>query len=117
MTKLVLVVEDDVAIAEATAMVIEDEGYECLIATESRNLLPIIKKVRPDLVLLDLLLPDGNGMDIAREIKKIGLKIPVVMVTARASAKSILTDGYAQAFLEKPYDVEDLLEIVNSQIK
>lgn len=117
MKKLVLVVEDDVAIAEATAMVIEDGGYECLIATESKNVLPIISKVRPNLVLLDLLLPDGNGVEIAKEIKNKKLKVPVVMVTARASARSIIKDGFAEAFLEKPYDVKDLLEIVKKKVK
>ncbi|KKS95662.1 MAG: Two component system response regulator [Microgenomates group bacterium GW2011_GWC1_43_13] len=110
-------VEDDAAISEAICMVIEGEGYSCVVVNKAKKVLPTISKFSPNLIVMDLLLPDGNGIQIAEEIRRRGLATSIVMVTARASAKRVLKSGLANAFLEKPYEMSDLIEVVNKEIK
>jgi len=112
MNKSVLVVEDDEAIAEIIAMEIEDLGYNCIKTWSAKKVLTLITKHKPDLILLDILLPDGNGIDIAKKIKGRNLRVPVAFVTAKTGAQDLVDNKIADYLLAKPFNIKDLEKLL-----
>ena len=114
--KKILIVEDDPNIAKALSIRLKNAGYEVSVASDAlTGLETAIKKV-PDLVLLDISLPAGNGFTVAERIQSlIPTAIPVIFLTA--SRKPGLRDKAkelgAAAFFHKPYEAEDLLGAIH----
>ncbi|MCA9717890.1 MAG: response regulator [Myxococcales bacterium] len=106
----VLVVDDDHASLENLEEVLEDAGYQPLTASSGRQALSMARKHRPDLILLDLILPDMDGWAVLSALKtdeKLA-QIPVVMLSASDDSQHGLVMG-ASDYLTKPYDPEALL--------
>src|SRR5688572_15727243 len=80
----ILLVEDEAAIAEPLAEALERDGFEAAIAGTVADALARAKELSPDLVLLDIGLPDGSGLDVCRELRKTS-DVPVIMLTAHGS--------------------------------
>src|SRR5512133_2790005 len=78
----VLLIEDEMAIAGPLSATLREEGFEPLIAGTAAGGLDAFRTGRPDVVLLDVVLPDGDGRDVLREIRAIS-RLPVVMLTVR----------------------------------
>ena len=113
--KKILVVEDDKTISMALAIRLRSYGYETTIASDTVSGLETALKIRPDLVLLDISLPAGNGFVVAERIQTlIPTATPMIFLTAsrkpglREKAKEL----GAAAFFQKPYDAEDLRDAV-----
>src|SRR5262245_6799012 len=77
-----LVVEDEVSISEPLARALEREGFDVAVADTAAGALETFRSRGPDLVLLDAMLPDGDGRDVLRELRRVS-RVPVVMLTAR----------------------------------
>ena len=113
MTQRILVVEDEKDLADLLSYNLSREGYSVDIATTGAAALDRIKERKPDLVLLDLMLPDVPGTDVCRRVKGDPLTshIPVVMVTARAEEIDRIV-GFelgADDYVTKPFSVRELL--------
>src|SRR3954467_5375303 len=80
----ILFVEDEPSIFEPFSKALKREGFEPVVATTAAKALEIAERIDPDLVLLDLTLPDGDGRDVARALRRMG-DTPIVMVTARGT--------------------------------
>ena len=80
MAPKILVVDDDPAINEMLTIVLEAEGFQTSSVTDGAEAVPAFRSFDPDLILLDLMLPGVNGIDICREIRKESA-VPVVMLT------------------------------------
>ena len=112
--KIVLVVDDDMDIAKMLKVRIEAEGYEFISATEGKEMLEILKTKKPDIILLDIMLPNMDGYSTLREMRKNEkyTDIPVIILSAKEKKK--LGDLFALEkiafFIEKPFDTKELLE-------
>ena len=114
--KKILVVEDDAKIAAALRIRLEPAGYEVVTAGDGFSGLKMTMTHRPDLILLDIMMPVGMGFSVAERLKDLGLgEIPIIFITAskRAGLRRTAHQLGAAGFFEKPYDAEELLAAIN----
>ena len=78
----ILLVEDDYALAMGTEYALQAEGYEVICAGNIEAANNVLIKDKPDLVLLDVMLPDGNGYELCREVRNSGNLVPIIFLTA-----------------------------------
>ena len=100
------------ALLEITAEILEDEGYEVEKAANGLEGLQILRKVRPELVMLDMRMPVLDGCGFAKVLQKSGSTVPVLVMTAAQDAKAWAEEINADAYLGKPYELEELLAVV-----
>jgi twitching motility two-component system response regulator PilH len=125
MGKKILVVDDDPDVREFNTAVVEENGHTPLVATNGEEGLKIIKKERPDLVILDVLMPKQSGIRLYRELKtdKSLKQIPVILLSGIAkktflrSQKALTEFGgekvpEPEIYLEKPVEPEELAETI-----
>jgi two-component system KDP operon response regulator KdpE len=106
----VLVVEDDQQVRNFIEFVLEREGYRCARAGAAREAIAMLGAVRPDLILLDLGLPDLDGMEVIRAARARGGE-PIIVISARDQDqdKVAALDGGADDYLTKPFSASELL--------
>jgi len=109
----VLVVEDDAGIARLTKMVLQDEGFEVVTATDGAEALLAVEVVEPDVVVLDLQLPVMDGRSFFRALRASGRCTPVLIVSAAGSQRARVELG-AEDALDKPFDIDLLAERVRA---
>lgn len=114
--KEILVVEDDQAAARMVTLFLASSGYQVETAYTGGSALAYAAEHRPDLIVLDLRLPDMNGYEVARELRRIyhPWDVPILMLTAMDRPIDELR-GFAygaDAYLTKPYESNDLLRVV-----
>ena len=109
MTQHILVVDDDANIRDLVADILNGEGYTIETARNGTEALRAIERDGPSLVLLDMRMPDLNGWDFAREMRKRGLRACIVVMTAARDARRWAEEIGADGYLAKPFDLRDLL--------
>jgi len=109
----VLIVDDEAGVRESLRMVLKDQ-YEAQLAGSGEEALEVLIETRPDIVLLDVLMPGIDGLVALERIKEHDPRIPVVMLTATKTVKTAVTAMKLGAFdyVTKPFDVEELAIIV-----
>lgn len=121
MSARIQVVEDDETIAELLTYNLEREGYTVLLAENGEDALIDIRTQKPDLVLLDWMLPDMSGIDITRQMRfDPQLKsIPIIMLTARADEDDRVhgLDVGADDYVTKPFSMRELQSRIKRQLK
>jgi len=117
-TKRILIVEDDVDIQRLLSRELEDAGFEVLAFDSGMRGLSAVRESSPDLVILDLGLPDISGQEIARRLRHTG-NIPIIILTAadEVGTKVEMLNAGADDYLAKPFHVEELLARVNVQLR
>jgi CheY-like chemotaxis protein len=116
----ILVVDDDVDLLEMLKLRIEGEGYEFMNAQDGREMLKVLKTKRPNVILLDIMLPRMDGYTALREMRKDEdfKNIPVIVLTAKA--KKRMGDLFALEkvafFVEKPFDTKELMQKIRSLV-
>ena len=83
MPKKVLIVEDEQNIVDILSFNLSREGYDTLEAYDGKTGLQLALEQNPDLILLDLMLPEMNGFDVCRKLREAGSSVPILMLTAR----------------------------------
>jgi two-component system, OmpR family, response regulator RegX3 len=106
----ILLVEDEFSIAEPLATALEREGFEVVAAASAQEALDLFARRSPDLVLLDVMLPDGDGRDVLREIRARS-RTPVVMLTARGEEldRVLGLELGADDYVTKPFSAAELV--------
>lgn len=106
----VLIVEDDSGIADFLQLELEHEGFEVLHAEDGRKALELFESGSPDIILLEIMLPKLNGLEVLRRIRKTS-RVPVIMLTARGDTLDKVSglDSGADDYLAKPFEIEELL--------
>lgn len=116
--KTLLLVDDSREMLTLNRRVLSPQGYDILQAASLKEARELLKKSKPDAIVMDIDLPDGSGIDFCRELSE-GLSIPVVFLTARSdeqTARESLQAGGC-AFLTKPYQLEKLREAVGKAME
>lgn len=118
MTKSVLIIEDDPDIQRLTATILQAAGMGVLTASRGEEGLALLRAKHPDLVLLDLGLPDMDGGDVCRHIRQVS-QIPIIMVTARGDDmdKVIGLEIGADDYVTKPFNKHELLARVRALLR
>lgn len=117
--KKILVVEDDLAILRGLKDNLEFESYEVLTATDGEQGYGLLKEKKPDLVILDLMLPKMSGFEFCRKVRGEGVAMPILMLTARGEEKDRVAglDLGADDYMTKPFSVPELLARVRALIR
>src|SRR5437016_5851896 len=79
----ILIVDDEAMIRKAIRLALEKEGYEVVEAETGGEAMRRIELSKPDLILLDIMLPDVSGFDVCRDIRKAGLRVPIIILSAK----------------------------------
>jgi two-component system response regulator MprA len=106
----VLVVDDDRAVRDALRRALTLAGYETSSADLGAQAIELIAQAVPDAVVLDIGLPDMDGLEVCRRVRLLGNRVPILMLTARDAISDRVTglDAGADDYLVKPFDVEEL---------
>jgi DNA-binding response OmpR family regulator len=115
----VLVVEDNVDLAFGLQTALEIEGYDVEVANDGRAGLARARELEPDLVVLDLMLPELDGYSVLREARRSGLDMPILILTARGeeSDKVLGLDWGADDYVTKPFGTQELLARVRALLR
>ncbi len=108
---VVLIVEDESHISDLLRINLSMEGYETIVTDKGADAIRLIRERRVDLVLLDVMLPDGNGIDVCRKIRHIRKDTPILMLSAlgQSSDKIKGLKSGADDYIAKPFNLEELL--------
>jgi two-component system phosphate regulon response regulator PhoB len=119
MKKYIQIVEDDGDIRFIVEYILEDANYEVETFGNATSFMNRTKTAGVDLIILDVMLPDGNGIDICRDLKGNSEynQVPVIIMSAHAGSKSILEEACADDFINKPFDLDYFLSRVNLMLK
>lgn len=118
----ILSIEDDPEMRGLIQLIFERQGHRVIGARQGEFGLEFLRSLKPDVLLLDLMLPDIDGWDIYRQMKEDDdlVTIPVIVVSARSEAQDA-ADGYQvigkDRFVEKPFEVKNLIDIVNEVVE
>lgn len=114
----ILIVEDDENINDLMKMYLEKEGYEVYSFLEGNAALDSVEKIKPDIILLDLMLPDTDGYNVCTKIRK-KLQTPIIMVTAKGEVfdKVLGLELGADDFLVKPFDPKELIARIRAVLR
>jgi two-component system, OmpR family, response regulator MprA len=114
----ILIIEDDVNIARLIELELGYEGYQVAVAHEGNQGLDLFKKDQPDLVLLDVMLPGLDGVEVCRRLRTIS-KVPVIMLTAKDGVGDRVSglDSGADDYLTKPFATEELLARIRAVMR
>jgi two-component system alkaline phosphatase synthesis response regulator PhoP len=117
--KTILVIEDDVSILSGLKDNLEYEGYAVLTETNGEKGLYAALNKKPDLILLDIMLPGMNGYEVCRKVKKEDPEIPVIMITARGSEMDKVSglDIGADDYVTKPFSIPELMARIRAAMR
>ena len=114
----ILFVEDELSISQPFAKALTREGFEAVTAATAAEALELADRIEPDLVLLDLNLPDGDGRDVCRELQR-KHDVPVVMLTARGSEldRVVGLELGADDYVVKPFSSAEVIARIRAVLR
>lgn len=118
MNKKILVVDDEKPIADILKFNLEKEGYEVTCAYDGQDAIDKVIEIEPDLILLDIMLPIKDGLEVTREVRK-QFDIPIIMLTAKDSEidKVLGLEMGADDYVTKPFSTRELLARVKANLR
>ena len=113
-----LVVDDDAALAEMLSIVLRNEGFDSRLCWSGDRALAEFRDYRPDVVLLDLMLPGKDGIDVCREIRAES-GVPIVMLTAKSDTVDIVVglESGADDYVVKPFKPKELVARIRARVR
>ena len=117
--KRILIIEDDLAILRGLKDNLEYDKYEVLTATDGDQGYCLIREKKPDLIILDLMLPKMNGYELCRKVRQEGVNTPILMLTARGEEmdRVLGLDLGADDYVTKPFSVPELLARIRAILR
>lgn len=116
--KHIFLAEDDPDIMEVIKIILEMQGHQTTLISRGDEVLPTIKKMKPDLILMDVWMPGMDGREVVKILKQqeSTKEIPIIMLSALSELEAIAKEADANDFVHKPFDVDFLVEKVNKYI-
>lgn len=111
MAQKILIIDDDNHLRESLAEVLDLEGFACLQAGNAKTGIASAKKNKPDVVIMDIQLPDSSGFQICQELRRFSREFILIMMTGRFLSAEEKTQGLslgADEYLTKPFDIQEL---------
>jgi len=114
----ILIIEDEPGLAESVRYALESEGFEVTVAATGFSGLDLARRSSPDLVLLDLMLPEMSGLDVCRQIR-LSSDVPIIMLTAKDSEADKVTglELGADDYMTKPFSMRELIARVRAHLR
>ena len=118
MSARILIVDDEPAVTDLLAYNFRKAGYEVLLAGDGREALKLACEATPDLILLDLMIPEVDGLDVCRELRKTS-QVPIIMITARGEEidRVVGLELGADDYVCKPFSVRELMARVKAVLR
>ena len=114
----ILIVEDDEELLNGLHMILTKEGYRVLRTSQGEKGLDIAVQEKPNLIILDSVLPGISGSDVCRELREKGIRVPIVMMSTSAESLDRKTGSSPEAdgYIAKPFGSRELLKCVHTQL-
>ena len=114
----ILIVDDDKTLTKLLSSFLEEQGYETLVANDGDLALKVIEAQHPDLVVLDVVMPNLNGYSFLFEMKKLeyGVTVPVIVLTCKEEMADIFKVEGVKEYLIKPFPNKDILEKIRKYV-
>ncbi|MBX7217610.1 MAG: response regulator transcription factor [Candidatus Kapabacteria bacterium] len=115
----ILIIEDDPAIVMGLVASLQEEHYTVMTASDGITGQQMALEQRPDLIVLDLMLPGKNGQDVCREIRAAGITVPVLMLTAKTSETDTVLglEMGADDYVKKPFSIRELIARIKALLR
>ena len=120
MAKRILIIEDNKYILEAVKIILSNKGYEIMQSLGADEALHILKDTKPDMIIMDLMMPGISGIDLFKMLKKDKetRNIPIIILTAKTDAQKYYPElKRAEDFIPKPFDKNDLIKRVEKVLE
>lgn len=118
MNEQVLLVEDDLAIREITGRGLAAAGFQVVEEPDGRQAVSVSRRERFDLVILDVMLPSMNGIEVCREIRRLS-PVPIIMLTAKTETSDVIAglDSGADDYVTKPFEITELIARIQALLR
>lgn len=118
MASRILVVDDDTALAEMIGIVLRTEGFDTAFCADGSEAVEAFRTERPDLILLDLMLPGMDGIEVCRQVRAES-GVPVIMLTARSDTADVVTglEAGADDYMVKPFNPKELVARIRTRLR
>lgn len=119
MSEVILVVEDDAAILAGLIDLLEGEGFKVWSARDGKKALSVYRDRQPDIILLDIMIPEKSGYDVCKEIRRTDGRTPIIMLTAKGEEvdKVVGLEIGADDYIVKPFSVRELLARIRAALR
>ena len=114
--KIILVVDDEADIRSSVKTILEKEGYEVITAVSGDDCLKKLEKGKPDLILLDIMMPGTPVREVVKKIKDVKISYLSVVRTSEAEKEKLLGQNNIVDFIQKPFDIKDLVKRVKKLV-
>jgi DNA-binding response OmpR family regulator len=118
MSTCILVVDDEKAVTDLLVYNLQKANYQTLVAADGREALRMAREAAPDLILLDVMIPEMDGLDVCRELRKTS-RVPIIMITARGEEidRVVGLELGADDYVCKPFSVRELLARIKAVLR
>jgi DNA-binding response OmpR family regulator len=115
----ILLAEDEIQIAEPLRKNFLEEGHHAMIAKNGEEALNLVDKIQFDVIILDWKMPKVSGLDVCKQLRKLNIKTPIILLTAltQTSNKIEALDSGADDYITKPFSFEELLARINAVVR
>jgi DNA-binding response OmpR family regulator len=114
--KKILVIDDDEAILRVVKLILTSHGFDVQTHSTGLDVPDIVMHYHPNLILLDIRLPGKLDTEVCKELKQIHTNLPIILFSAHAEQGKAFALCDADAFIEKPFDIQNLIDTINLHV-